>query len=95
MKHLILAAVILAAMASQASAYSGLSWGFNVSVGNPAPPPPSRVYVREYYPPPPPPRVYAREYYIPPPPPAYACEPRHWRNKHWRHPPHPRYHRGW
>lgn len=89
MKHLILAAVMVAVMASQANAYSsGLSWGFNVSVGNPAPPPPTRVYVREYYPPPPPPAVVVVP---PPPPPAYVYEYKPW-HKHKRHPHH---YRGW
>ncbi len=87
MKHLVLAAVMVAAFASQAMAYSsGLSWGFNVSVGNPVPPSPPQVYVRPYYQPAPPVVVVAP----PPPPPVYVYDykyPHRHKYKH-RHNPH-------
>lgn len=80
MKRIFLAALLVAALASQASAYVGVSVGgpysgLSVSVGVPAPPPPPPpVY---YYPPP--------AYYVPAPPPVYVYRP--WHHRH--------YYRGW
>jgi len=62
-----------------------VSWGFNMSVGTPAP----RVYVEQYAPPPPvyvqPPPVYVQPYYAPPPPPpVYVYKPRPYHHKYWK-----------
>lgn len=95
MKCLILAAALLLGVASQASAYnSGPSWGFNVSVGTPAPVYSPRPYPSGYsagYD-----RGYDRGYaegawrgYVPPPPPVYVYKHK---PKHHRH---PHYYRGW
>ncbi|WP_243358336.1 hypothetical protein [Fundidesulfovibrio terrae] len=84
MKRIILAALLVTAFATQASAYGSVSVGgpnvgFSVSVGTPPPP--------VYYAPPPP--VYygysPGAYYVPaPPPPVYYYKP--WKHhKHWRH----------
>ena len=82
MKRIILAALLVAAFATQASAYGSVSVGgpnvgLSLSVGTPPPPPP--VY---YAPPPPVYYGYPGAYYGPaPPPPVYVYKP--W--KHYRH----------
>lgn len=81
MKHLIVAAVLLTALSSQAWAHSaGLNWGISISGGRPAPAP-------SYYYPAPPPVYYAPvppAYYYPAPRGVYVYDHKAYR-KQWKH----------